>query len=208
MGPPLAVPTSPTHVTEWVGDNRGRSPPIESESETVALDLETLYSKYAKRIREYCQWHLNGNAEDAEDACHETILRAYQALRHSRPVALWPWLMTIAGHICVGIIRQHSKLSHYDEMSEEETEEQADDSEQVLALREEIVTKALARLAPRYRECLLLHSYEGWSCDDIARLDGITPVAAASVLLRARRALKAEVRRVARAMGEWPLPTP
>jgi RNA polymerase sigma-70 factor (ECF subfamily) len=50
--------------------------------------------------------------------------------------------------------------------------------------------RALARLAPRYREVLVLHDVEGYTHEDIAGMLGIEPGTSRSQLVRARAAAR------------------
>ena len=163
---------------------------------------EALYDRYHARLVRYCRRRL-WNKADAEDAAHETLLRAFRAL----PVELrgnpWPWLTTIAGRICTDVRR---RASRHPLPAVAEAEGDTVHEEVVERLRADILDDALRRLPDHYRTPLLLREYGGWAYDDIARLQGRSVGSVRSLLARSRRRLEAQVETVARTRNQWPLP--
>jgi RNA polymerase sigma-70 factor (ECF subfamily) len=142
---------------------------------------------------------LGGNAHDAEDACHETILRAYRALPRFRPGAMWPWLATIAANICVDMTKKRARTiwldddrldSRRDEPWAEGPEDEAARRARVMVIRE-----ALTQLPDRYRAVVRMRDYDGWSYREMAEFLGTSVAAVESLLVRARRALRGHVSR-------------
>lgn len=167
------------------------------------LTLDWLYRRYADSLRRFCRSRLNGDATEAEDACHESILKAYEALSRYSPEAMWPWLATIAANVCIGIQRKRVRTickADVGAPSAGNTEAEAE-----RRIRTQIVDTAMGQLPERYRLALYMHDYEGLSYEQLARLDGISVRAVASVLLRARQALKKQIKTVAKKLGQWPL---
>lgn len=169
------------------------------------ITLDYLYRRYASPLREFCRARLNGNGSEAEDACHDALLKAYRALPQFRPGPLWPWLATIAAHVCIDIHRKNSRTVELDERAEMQP---AEDPEEEVARRTRIriARKAMAQLPERYRTLITLRDYDGWGYEQIARTHGTSVGAVDSALVRARRALKALVEKEARREGSWPLP--
>lgn len=176
-----------------------------SRSSPAALaGLDALYRRYSRPLREFCRERL-GDAVEAEDACHEAMIKAQLALSRMQPRKMWPWLATIAANICVDIQRKRSRVVSLNGQSAPRYEDPPD-QEVTARIRQEVVRKAMSRLPAHYRSHIRLADYEGWSYADIARWQGVTVGAVGSTLLRAREALKAHIKRVAREMGQWPLP--
>lgn len=164
---------------------------------------EALYDRYRARLVRYCRRRL-WNKVDAEDAAHETLLRAFRALPDLDLTGdPWPWLTTIAGRICTDVRRRDARaplpptVEHDEDVVHEEVVER---------LRADILDDALRRLPDHYRTSLLLREYGGWAYDDIARLQGRSVGSVRSLLTRSRRRLEAQVETVARTRNQWPLP--
>lgn len=168
------------------------------------LTFDWLYRRYSDALRRFCQSRLDGDPNEAEDACHESFLKAYEALKRYRPNAMWPWLATIAANVCIGIQRKRSRTICTGDVtvsSPGRTEAEAD-----RRIRAQIVDRALTNLPEHYRTALYLHEYEGWSYEQLAQLNKTSVRATASVLFRARKALKKQIKPVAQKAGQWPLP--
>jgi RNA polymerase sigma-70 factor (ECF subfamily) len=166
--------------------------------------LDLLYRRYAPALVAFCN-HRLGNLGDAEDAAHETILKAHRALPRFREGArLWPWLATIAANVCTDIQRSRERFG---------PEEDAIDclgpevDETVSArLRASIVDTALDELPERFRTPLFLREFMGWSYEEIAGFSNKSIGSVRTTLMRARRAFQTRVEDVARRRGQWPLP--
>lgn len=190
----------------------GYALPAASEEDDVVVacrrgdqaGLDLLYRQYAPALVAFCQ-HRLGTVGDAEDAAHETILKAYRALPRFREGArLWPWLATIAANICTDIQRGRERLSpeqdaidcHAPEVDEDVTRR----------LRAAIVEAALDEMPERFRKPLFLREFMGWSYEEIATFSNKSVGSVRTTLMRARRAFQSRVEDVARRQGQWPLP--
>jgi RNA polymerase sigma-70 factor (ECF subfamily) len=173
-----------------------------SVGDDAAFDL--LYRNYAAPLRQFCLARL-GEAADAEDVCHETLLRAFRAFGGFREGArVWPWLATIAGNLCVDVQRERGRFSGPEALAGREAE--GPHEETVRRIRTGVVTEAIKRLPERYRAYVWLKDFEGWSYEQVAEVDGTSVASVRSALMRARRALKARIKEVAEKQGNWPLP--
>lgn len=168
-----------------------------------AFDL--LYRRYADQVLRLCHARL-GNAADADDACHETLLRAHRALPRFRAgAAMWPWLATIAAHVCIDA--QRARRCDSLDAETGDWESTADTHTTVVSrLRHQLVGDALDELPTRYRSAVYLRDLEGWSYADIAELDGSSVAVVRGNLHRGRAALRERVRSLAERRGMWPLP--
>jgi RNA polymerase sigma-70 factor (ECF subfamily) len=173
-----------------------------SAGDDAAFDL--LYRNYAAPLRQFCLARL-GEAADAEDVCHETLLRAFRAFDRFRDGArVWPWLATIAGNLCVDVQRERGRFVGPEALAGSEAE--GPHEETVRRIRVGVVTEAIKRLPERYRAYVWLKDFEGWSYEQVAEVDGTSVASVRSALMRARRALKARIEEVAEKQGTWPLP--
>ena len=126
---------------------------------------------------------------DAEDAVHDTWLRAVSGLRNFRgDSALRTWL--------TGVL-----INRVRETRRARTHEALDDLPDV-AQHEPALTqvdpidleRAFAEMPVGYREIVLLHDVEGFTHEEIARLLGVEPGTSKSQLSRGRRWLRRALR--------------
>jgi RNA polymerase sigma-70 factor, ECF subfamily len=173
--------------------------------------LELLYREYAPALRQFCRQRLSDPTE-AEDACHEAILRAHRGLPRFRPEApLWPWLATIAANVCVDLTR--SRLRHGttegpapEGSGAQEQWAPGPEDEVDRRIRARILAEALTSLPDRYREPVYLKHLAGWTYEEIAGHHRTSVSAVRSRLLRGRRALRDRIQELAEGQGHWPLP--
>jgi RNA polymerase sigma-70 factor, ECF subfamily len=189
---------------------RGYALPAEADERriTAATDpddaFDALYRGYAPALRAYCQARL-GNLADAEDACHEAIIRAHSALpRFERGHRLWPWLATIAANVCRDMQRRQATVA----ANTTRVEAVVDDIDELAAarMRRSILVDALAGMPERYRAHVRMCDLEGWTYQELAALDGTTVASVRSTLHRARSVLRERVRDTADRRHQWPLP--
>ncbi|MBW3668887.1 MAG: sigma-70 family RNA polymerase sigma factor [Actinobacteria bacterium] len=171
-----------------------------------------LYRRYAPALRAYCR-HRLGSVADAEDAAHETFVRAQASLARFDPDApLWPWLVTIASHHCTDVLRKRGRDARMAALPAAAVAAAGavvdlDVEEQVAGrLRASIARDALREVRVGYRAPLFLREFAGWSYAEIADSQGTTVGSVRSVLMRGRRELADRVRVVAEAQRAWPLP--
>ena len=132
-------------------------------------------------------FRLARNREDAEDLTQITFLNAYTAMqRGAEPEAPRAWLYAIARNAGSRRFRQ-SRLVEV----ELDPETPAPLGEDVPAVHE--LQAALAQLTLNQRASLLMREVGGLSAKEIGSRLGISPGAVATLLFRARRALRAEL---------------
>jgi RNA polymerase sigma-70 factor (ECF subfamily) len=148
---------------------------------------------------------LEGRPDEAEDACHEALLRASQALPRFREGApLWPWLATIAANVCKDLTRNDRRYGEIDA----DTADPGAAVEEVVARRDRasILLAAMGTVPLHYRKALYLREFEEWSWEDIAKAEGKSVASVRSTLTRARQSLRSSVRQEAERVNQWPLP--
>ena len=132
-------------------------------------------------------FRLARNREDAEDLTQITFLNAYAAMqRGAEPEAPRAWLYAIARNAGSRRFRQ-SRLVEV----ELDPETPAPLGEDVPTVHE--LQAALAQLTLNQRASLLMREVGGLSAKEIGSRLGISPGAVATLLFRARRALRAEL---------------
>jgi RNA polymerase sigma-70 factor, ECF subfamily len=148
-------------------------------------------------------WLLRNRA-DAEDAVQDAYLRAFRAFDSFSGEDIRPWLLTIVRNVAYrwltvrkrgsNVISLEEVLSGCDDADAPKWEPVSDEptAEQSLLDRAEkyLVHAALDRLAPVFREVIVLRELEGLSYHEIAGITG-TPIGTVmSRLARARDQLK------------------
>jgi RNA polymerase sigma-70 factor (ECF subfamily) len=182
---------------ELLQDRPGQADP------RLPFGLAALYEQYGSRLERLCRQRL-GAGGDAEDAVHETLLKAWGARERfeaGRP--MWPWLATIARNTCTDMQRRHHLACTRGPLPDAGS---SDPQDRAPGLdRDNVVRRALVRLSSDDRDLLVLRDIEGWGYADIARRQHRSPGAVRMAVARARRQLRGHVEELARSSGQWPL---
>jgi RNA polymerase sigma-70 factor (ECF subfamily) len=165
-----------------------------SDRECVALCLGGQPEGFADLVKRYhpalLPW-LNGqlgNLERAEEAAQEVFVRAFVLLPKLRkPESFFPWILGIAGNVVneERRARRREGVSLPDLTPEKRAEAPAHDEE---------LEQAIARLASRYRDVVLLRYYSGLSCVEMAERLGVSVGTVTKNLSRAYAMLRASLR--------------
>ncbi|PTY06587.1 RNA polymerase subunit sigma [Opitutaceae bacterium EW11] len=147
------------------------------------------------------RWLLR-HEQDAEDAVQEAFLRAYRAFGRFRGGDGRAWLLTIVRNVCFTQLRRNHP-SVVREVFEDDLHGSTFDPGEVNALvwRETKAAQlqlALDKLAPEFREVIVLHEIEGLAYREIALVSDIPIGTVMSRLARARRKLQTELQALAR----------
>lgn len=158
--------------------------------------FEVLYERHCRGLLSFCVYML-GSRHDAEDAVQATFASAYRALRaDGKPVALRPWLFTIARNDCLSIMRRRRPTV---ELNGELA--LRGDPLRELELREEVrhMLDGMRELPERQRAALVLAELHGLSQVEIGDVLGVEPdqvkayvYQARSNLISAKRAREAD----------------
>ena len=160
--------------------------------DTHAFDI--LVSNYAPQIHRLALRML-GDAEEAEEALQETMIRAFRSLRKFRGDAgFGTWLYAIASKRC--LTRRQRRRRQPDMVAFDdwrETNGKLDDPGEVLIQREHglSVQRALNVLSPPTRLLMVLRYVEGLSHEEIAQVLGCTVAACRVRLCRAKADFRA-----------------
>ena len=151
--------------------------------------FEALYDRHAGELLRFCVYMLSSR-QDAEDAVQATFASAYRALRaDSRPVALRPWLFTIARNECLTTLRRRRPVAELGG----EVASGADPLEQI-ELRDEVrrVFEGLRELPESQRAALLLAELHGLSHHEVGGVMGVRAEQVKAFVYQARSKLVAE----------------
>jgi len=135
---------------------------------------------------------------DAEDAVQDAFLRAHQAFGRFRGGDGRAWILTIVRNVCYSRLRQNRTAPSpepFDDESHGSAESTVADAN-AAAWREtksEALQQALERLAPEFREVIVLHELEGLAYREIAAVAEIPIGTVMSRLARARQKLQTEL---------------
>ena len=135
---------------------------------------------------------------EAEDVAQEALLRLWRSAGTLEvgESGVKPWLRRVVSNLCIDRVRVRARMTVTDEVPEV-----ADPARQLSTLVDdelrEHVDRALKALPERQRLALTLFHYEGLSQIEIGTQMGISDGAVESLLARARRQLKTELK------AEW-----
>jgi RNA polymerase sigma-70 factor, ECF subfamily len=137
---------------------------------------------------------LTRNEQDAEDVVQEAYLRAFRFFAGFRGGDARAWLMKIVRNTCYTWLHANRPLQDATEFDENlfPPDSRALNPEEVVLQNDSanLVRKALERLAPNYREVLVLRELEEMSYKEIADITGMPAGTVMSSLSRARDRLR------------------
>ena len=151
-----------------------------------------LVKSYGTDLYRYAMW-ICGNDALAKDLVQETFLRAWKALDKLKDSgAAKSWLITILRREYARTFeRKVPKFTDVDAVVVPEDKElEPDDRAEIRLLRQGIM-----KLAPKYREPLLMQVVMGYSCKEISEELGVSKSAVMTQLFRAREQLKAALQK-------------
>lgn len=156
-----------------------------------------LTDRHLKSVVSIARRMLRDDAE-AEDVAQETFLRLWRSggTLDIGPAGVRPWLRRVVSNLCIDRVRGRAKLTTVEELPEV-----PDPPRQLEALEVEETRKrvdqALKQLPERQRLALTLFHFEGMSQVEVGSVMEISDEAVESLLSRARRQLKTELK------AEW-----
>lgn len=172
-------------------------PLVERARAGDAAAFGEIFRLYEGDVKRVCRRFLG--SDGAEDAAAEVFLRARRGLAGHRPERpLRPWLVGIAGHHCIDLLRRRKLEAALFEPGEADDAALASAAPSPLqyALRREErerVERALDALPKKYRLPLALRYFGDLEYEEIARLLGVERTQVATLLFRARQRLRAEL---------------
>jgi len=141
--------------------------------------------------------YLTRNAHDAEDIVQDACLRAlkyFDGFRGDERTSARAWLLTIVRNTAYTSRRHHREEKGATEFDEtQHSDAVADEHPEAALLRtdaRELLGRALERLAPEFREVIVLRELEGLSYKEISDVTGVPIGTVMSRLSRARARLQ------------------
>ena len=176
----------------WV-DALVSAPSRDAEREAT---FERLFATYSQPIFSYVL-RMVGDADRAADIAQDTFIKAYRKLDTlADEASTRSWLYRIATNTAIDEMRRRRFLSP---MGDDEREHDRPDSRpgpeaQVLgAAIDERIQRALLRLRPNHRQCLVLSDIEDMGAHQIGQVMGMSYGAVRTLLCRARGEMRREL---------------
>ncbi len=164
-----------------------------------ALAFEILIRKHRVRVVHFVNRIVRNHAA-SEELAQEVFLRVYRHRDDYVPTAKFStWVFTIAGRLALNWRRDSLRrrcepleFRHEGERVHRQFEDPAISADERLVAqsRRAAVRHAISNLPERQRRIVVLHKFEGMSCEEIAALSGCTNQAVRSVLVRAYASLR------------------
>jgi len=169
-----------------------------SVGDAQVLDFGMLYEKFKRPVHSYV-YRLLGSYEDADDLTQEVFTKAYVAWNdlYDRD-NLSSWLYRIATNLCIDQLRRRKRISWWPLTRRSNTTEQLSGDEELSYLppdtggipeiaEREHIRLALASIPADYAIVLVLSAAQGVPYQEIGKIVGISPNAAATRISRAKR---------------------
>ena len=167
-----------------------------------ARAFDAFFASYARRLAAFAARRTAFPAASIEDLVQTTLIKAIRSLDRFRgEAALFTWLCEICRNELINMQRaaarrpEHEDIDALVESDETLLELRAsDDTDPLCALEmsshRSVIAETLNGLPERYARALEWKYGDGFSVDEIARMLGLTTIAAQSLLARARVAFK------------------
>jgi RNA polymerase sigma factor (sigma-70 family) len=148
--------------------------------------FEVAFERHGAGILAFCR-HMLGSREEAEDVVQHTFAAAFRDLQRDgdRPLALKPWLYSIARNRCISVLR--ARREQPSEQPERLTAGLAEEVERREELRD--LLGDLRELPEDQRAALLLSEAGGLSHVDVAAVLGCEAARVKALVFRARSGL-------------------
>jgi len=154
-----------------------------------------LYRCFHPRVLGLCRYLLGSKAE-AEDAASEIFARLPDAMKsYDRTLPFPRWLISVAGHYCLDLLRRRRREQRIFEPREAERAEPAVAAPSpldavLLRERKDAVRAAITRLPEHYRVPMVLRYYSELSYDEIAVRLGLSRSHVGIAIFRAKQELR------------------
>jgi RNA polymerase sigma factor (sigma-70 family) len=150
-------------------------------------ELEAVYERYHQPLYRYC-FSIIGNAEDAQDALQNAMVKAVRALPgEQREIQLKPWLYRIAHNESIELLRRRREQTELGP----ELASQAPGPVEAAGLRERLqrLLDDIAQLPERQRGALLMRELGGLAFEEIGTALDTSAAVARQTVYEARLSL-------------------
>ncbi|MDQ3756574.1 MAG: sigma-70 family RNA polymerase sigma factor [Actinomycetota bacterium] len=137
-----------------------------------------------------------GSGHDSEALAQEAFLRAWRSwwqYDDGRPFG--PWVGAIARRLCNDQAR--TSIRREEILARERIEATAADDSCEFVMRSRALEEAFRSVSPRARRLIVLRDVEGWSYEDMARVEGVSVESIRGALKRGRAAFRAAYEQIA-----------
>ncbi len=188
-------------LARWLAFHPAAMSPPRDRSDARQAEFDRLFNEYAGPIYNYAL-RMIGDADRAADIAQDTFIKAYRKLDTLTDAsAARSWIYRIATNTAIDAMRRSRHTVRMDEGEDrpvEQPEGGPGPETQVLSgLLDERIGRALLRLKPNHRQCLVLSDIDDMSATQIGEVMGMTGGAVRVLLCRAR----GEMRRLLAAEG-------
>ncbi|MBR1926556.1 MAG: sigma-70 family RNA polymerase sigma factor [Bacteroidales bacterium] len=156
---------------------------------------DELYRRYAVRLHTLCMRY-TGDDEEAKDLMLETLVRALEKMgtyKYTGKGSLYAWISRIAINKALNQIQRHRwRMVRVDLWERDDIPDPTGD--EIEAVPREKLLEWISSLPDLRRAVFNLFCIEGYSHREIGKMLGISETASSSVLAKARKRLKENVR--------------
>jgi RNA polymerase sigma factor (sigma-70 family) len=151
-------------------------------------DLEAVYERYHQQLYRYC-YSIVGNAEDAQDALQNAMVKAVRALpSERREIQLKPWLYRIAHNESIELLRKRREQVELGPDVASAAGGPAETAAQRERLRQ--LLGDLEQLPERQRGALVMRELSGLDFEQIGEAFGASAAVARQTVYEARLSLR------------------
>jgi len=159
------------------------------EDRMAALgDFDRLFEEFSAPIYNYVL-RMVGDRDRAADITQDTFIKAYRHIDSLTDVSSTrSWIYRIATNTAIDDMRRRKHLARMDDEHHAERPDSAPGPEaQVMSVvLDERIQRAMLRLRPNHRQCLILSDIEDMSAHQIGEVMGLSYGAVRTLLCRAR----------------------
>lgn len=161
--------------------------------------FENIYSRYSKELYLYI-FSMCKNHHMAEELVSDTFFKALASSDKMDDYIKY-WLFRVARNLWIDRLRKEKKsiFTGYEEGIDSHWEDHRDMNPAIKLInneKNEILYKGILKLPDQYKEVITLYYFCDYSLKEIARIVKTTPGAARTLLYRARKRLKEELKDV------------
>ncbi len=166
------------------------------DGERAELTFERLFAEYSQPIYLFVL-RMVGDPDRAADIAQDTFIKVYRKLGSlTDGSSTRAWIYRIAMNTAIDDMRRRRFVTRIgsDELMPERPDNRPGPEEQVLgAVIDERIQRALARLRPNHRQCLVLSDVCDMSAQQIGEVMGLSYAATRTLLCRARGEMRREL---------------
>ena len=161
-----------------------------SDRSVSHIAFDRLFEEYHHSIFNYV-FRMVGDRDRAEDITQDTFVKAYRKLDTlTDEVSTRSWLYRIATNTAIDEMRRRRFFFTTATQPDRPDAEPGPEARAMAATLDDSVQRALLRLRPNQRQCLVLSDIEDMSGQQIAEVMGLTYGAVRTLLCRARSEMR------------------